>query len=74
MFTLWTATVYLVQEKKPFWMTLIPALFMTTVCSTFLLISKQAFGLPPVVSYTSSVVVLVIAVAWFFTWLRKNKA
>ena len=74
VFTLWTATVYLVQEKKPFWMTLIPALFMTTVCSTFLLISKQAFGLPPVVSYTGSVVVLVIAVAWFFTWLRKNKA
>ncbi len=72
VFTLWTITVYLVQQKKPFWMTLIPALFMTVVCSTFLLISRQAFGLSPVISYTGSVVVLVVAIVCFFTWLRKN--
>ena len=72
VFTLWTITVYLVQQKKPFWMTLIPALFMTVVCSTFLLISRQAFGLSPVVSYTGSVVVLVVAIVCFFSWLRKN--
>ena len=72
VFTLWTATVYLVQSKKPFWMTLIPALFMTVVCSTFLLISKQAFGLSPAISYTGSIVVLLIATAWFFTWMRKR--
>ena len=72
VFTLWTATVYLVQSKKPFWMTLIPALFMTVVCSTFLLISKQAFGLSPAISYTGSIVVLLIATAWFFTWVRKR--
>ena len=72
VFTLWTATVYLVQSKKPFWMTLIPALFMTVVCSTFLLISKQAFGLSPTISYTGSIVVLLIATAWFFTWMRKR--
>ena len=72
VFTLWTATVYLVQSKKPFWMTLIPALFMTVVCSTFLLISKQAFGLSPAISYTGSIVVLLIATVWFFTWMRKR--
>lgn len=72
VFTLWTITVYLVQQKKPFWMTLIPALFMTVVCSTFLLISRQAFGLSPAISYTGSVVALLIATVWFFTWLRKN--
>ena len=72
VFTLWTITVYLVQQKKPFWMTLIPALFMTVVCSTFLLISRQAFGLSPAISYTGSVVVLVVALVCFFTWLRKN--
>ncbi|MBR5698435.1 MAG: carbon starvation protein A [Prevotella sp.] len=74
VFTLWTITVYLVQAKKPFWMTLIPALFMTVVCSTFLLISKQAFGLNPTVAYTGSVVVLVVAVAWFFRWLKNQKS
>ena len=60
--------------KKPFWMTLIPALFMTVVCSTFLLISKQAFGLNPTVAYTGSVIVLVVAVAWFFRWLKNQKS
>jgi len=74
VFTLWTITVYLVQQKKPFWMTLIPALFMTVVCSTFLLISRQAFGLSPAISYTGSVVVLVVAIVCFFSWLRKNNA
>ena len=32
VFTLWTLTVYLVQQKKPFVMTLVPALFMTVIC------------------------------------------
>ena len=41
VFTLWTITVYLVHHKKPFVITLIPALFMTTVCSTFFFVSKQ---------------------------------
>ena len=74
VFTLWTITVYLAENKKPFWVTLIPALFMTVVCSTFLLISKQAFGLSPVVSYTGSVVVLLVAVAWFSIWWRKHSS
>ena len=72
VFTLWTITVYLVQQKKPFWMTLIPALFMTVVCTTFLLISKQAFGLGANVSYAGSVIALLIATVWFFTWYRKQ--
>ena len=72
VFTLWTLTVYLAQQRKPFWMSLIPALFMTVVCSTFLLVSKQALGLSPTISYTGSVVVLIVAVAWFSRWWRKN--
>jgi carbon starvation protein CstA len=71
VFTLWTITVYLVCERKPFWVTLLPALFMTVVCSTFLLISKQAFGLNSTISYTGSAVVLVIALVWFYSWYRK---
>jgi carbon starvation protein CstA len=71
VFTLWTITVYLVQQKKNFYITLIPALFMTVVCSTFLLISKQAFGLNSTISYTGSAVVLVIALVWFYSWYRK---
>ena len=71
IFTLWTLTVYMVQSHKPFIITLIPAVFMTMVCSTFLLISKQALGLDVEVAYTGSIVVMVIALVWFFAWYRK---
>ena len=70
-FTLWTLTVYLVQEKKPFIITLIPALFMTTVCSTFLFVSKQAFHLPESVGYPLGGVCFVVALVWFCLWYRK---
>ena len=36
VFMLWAITVYLVQQHKPYVITLIPAVFMTVVCSTFL--------------------------------------
>ena len=71
VFTFWTITVYLVQKKKPFIISLIPALFMTTVCSTFLFVSKQAFHLNETLAYSLGAVVLVLAVVWFFAWYRK---
>jgi carbon starvation protein CstA len=71
VFTLWTLTVYLVQQKRAFIITLIPALFMTTVCSTFLFVSRQAFGLAAEVGYALGGVVLVVALVWFMVWYRK---
>lgn len=71
VFTLWTITVYLVQQKKPFIITLVPALFMTVVCATFLLVSPMALGLDTTVSYGGSVVSLIIACVWFLWWYRK---
>lgn len=71
VFTLWTLTVYLVQKKKPFIITLIPALFMTTVCSTFLFISKQAFHLDETLAYLLGALCFCIALTWFCLWYRK---
>ena len=73
VFTLWTITVYLVQQKKQFWLTLVPALFMTTVCSTFLFVSGQAFGnvIPRPVGYALGLACLLIAIVWFCVWLKK---
>ena len=70
--TLWTLTVYLARRRMPYWIMLFPALLMTVVCSTFLLASKQALGLPPTAIYIAAIVVLLVAVAWFSRWYRKN--
>jgi carbon starvation protein CstA len=37
VFTLWTATIFLYKYKKCYWITLIPAIFMTVVCTSFIL-------------------------------------
>ena len=72
MFTLWTLTVYLVRNGKPYIITLVPALFMTTVCSTFLFISKQAFHLPETVAYSLGGCVFLLALVWFVVWYRRH--
>lgn len=74
IFTLWALTVYLAQQQKPFYITLIPALFMTFVCSTFLLISPIAFGMGNLISYGIGGCILIVAISWFFVWYRKDKA
>ena len=72
VFTLWTLTVYLVRQKKPYWITLIPALFMTTVCSTFFFISKQMLHLPESVGYPLGIACFVVACVWFAVWYRRE--
>ena len=73
VFTLWTLTVYLVRQKKNYWITLIPALFMTTVCTTYIFISKQMLHLPESVGYPLGFACLVVAYIWFAVWYRKEK-
>jgi carbon starvation protein CstA len=70
---LWAITAYLVRQKKAFAITLIPALFMTSVCATFLFISKQAFHLAEPIAYSLGGICTVIALVWFIVWYKKNK-
>lgn len=65
VFTLWAITVYLVEARKNYWIALVPALFMTCVCSTYLCIAPEGFGLPHGVSYGVGIGCVVIAAIWF---------
>ena len=59
VFTLWAITIYLKRNKTGFWyvMTMLPAMFMTTVCSSFILmLEKGGLGL----DYTVSIVIGVV--------------
>ena len=72
VFALWTITVYLAREKKPYIITLVPALFMTCVCTTFFMVSKTALGLPYTVGYGVGATALVVAAVWFVVWMKKS--
>jgi carbon starvation protein CstA len=72
VFTLWAITVYLVRQKKPWVITMLPALFMTVVCSSFIMISPNAFGLDMTVGYAVGGAALIISLAWLFIWKNKG--
>ena len=69
VFTLWTLTVYLAKNRPAyFWVTLIPALFMTAVCTSFIVISKTAFGLAPEIGYSIAGAVCGTLLCVFLKW------
>ena len=72
VFTLWAITVYLVREKKNYYITLLPALLMTLVCSTYICIASEGLSLPQPVAYGIGGACVLIAVVWFMTWLKKK--
>lgn len=74
VFTLWAITVYLVRAQKPYWLTLIPALFMTSVCSTYICIAPEGLSLPHILSYSIGGVCTLIGAGWFFRWKCRMKA
>lgn len=48
---LWTCTAYLAKERKPYWITLVPAVFMTGVVSCYFLIAPEGLDLPTDTAY-----------------------
>ena len=75
-FTLWAITVYLRQNKKGAWyfITLLPALFMTMVTGSFLFVAyKEGLGsiLPRPVGYGIGAAIT-IAVLVIFLWKTKK--
>ena len=72
VFTLWAITVYLVREKKPYIITLIPALFMTCVSVTYICIAPEGFQLPSALSYAIGAAAVLATLVWFVLWKRKQ--
>ena len=68
---LWAITVYLAQNRKLFWITLFPAVFMTAVTSTYLLFAPEGFSLPAAISYTTGILIAFSALALFLVFLNK---
>ncbi|MFB0908826.1 MAG: carbon starvation CstA 5TM domain-containing protein, partial [Spirosomataceae bacterium] len=62
---LWTITIYLVNEGKNYWVALFPAVFMTVVCSSYILIAPEGFQLPHLISYTLSGIFTALVIVWF---------
>jgi carbon starvation protein CstA len=73
VFTLWTITVYLVRKGKPYRLSLIPALFMTAVCVTYICVAPEGLNLPEIVSYSIGGICVAISAIWFILWKKRFK-
>ncbi len=71
VFTLWAITVYLVRNGKNYFITLIPALFMTVVCTTFFF-AEKAFSLTDELMWVVAAAALVVSLVWFGVWYKKH--
>jgi len=72
-FTLWAITVYLVREKKFYWLTLLPSLFMTMVCSTYIMVAPEMLGLSNNIGYLSGAFCTIVVWVVFVRWQMKNR-
>lgn len=58
---LWTASAYLLRHNKIHWIATVPAMFMTTVCITFILNSSTlGFGLPMYISTATGILAMLM--------------
>ncbi len=75
VFMLWTATAYFVKKKGGLWylITLLPALFMTAVCVTFILVDKIGFRLPQSLAPWIGLGSFVIFTILFYLWKNSKK-
>lgn len=68
VFTLWSITVYLALKKKFYTITLLPAMFMTFICTTFIVSSRVALGLDFSIGYLVGIIVTLLFTIAFFRW------
>jgi len=68
MVMLWTAAMYLVEQKKNHWFLSIPAVFMTAICSTYFLVAPNANGglaIDTSIGYTIGIGIALLVLSWF---------
>lgn len=72
---LWCIVVYLYKEKSNYWIALIPAIFMTYICASFVFVSKQFVGMGavPMAYVLGGVVTVVISGYMIYTLVCNGK-
>lgn len=71
---LWTIVCYLYQRRANIWVALLPAIFMTYVCSSFVFISGQFFGMTNRLLAYALGAAATVAVAMVMWRLIKNQS
>ncbi len=71
VFTLWACSVYLRKEKRNYFITLLPAMFMTCVCATYIMYAPEGFSLP---YWVSVAIGITLTITFLSVFAFKEKA
>ena len=56
---LWTAAVYMVRQERNFWIPLTPAVFMTCVCSTYIMMAPEGLAISSAIAWPAGVFIAI---------------
>jgi carbon starvation protein CstA len=78
VFTLWAITVWLTKrsaaegtKRYAFLVGLVPALWMTIVCSTYILIAPEGFQLHNFIAYLIGGLITLGVLVWYILWAKR---
>lgn len=72
MIVLWASAMYLILKKQFHWITTVPAVFMTAVSITYILVAPEGFKLSGTIAYPVGIIVAIGALVWFLTAANKK--
>ena len=70
VFTLWASTVYLARHGRLYLITLVPAMFMTMVCTVYILVAPEGFGISHGIAITCGALITAAFTAMFARYLK----
>ena len=65
--------MFLIKYKKNYWISFIPAVFMTAVVTSYLFIAPEGFGLNKTISYAAGITTSLASVVWIMVTLKNRK-
>ena len=71
---LWTGAVFLLKNKKNFWIACIPATFMSYVVISYIMQAPEGFRLPATISDITGIIGAILLFVWFALKVKKTKS
>ena len=71
MIVLWTASMYLYREKKNYWITAVPATFMSAVSMTYFVCASECLGLSTTIAYPAGIILAALFLGIFIHATKK---
>jgi carbon starvation protein CstA len=66
-------TIYLSNQGKFYWISLVPAMFMTAVCTTYIFFAPEGFNLPRDLSYLVGIGFSFVLLVIFLFYRSNNR-